>query len=728
MHHVASRHAVLTKQARMALSISAALCVWCSEASASGPLPGGGKFVAGTGSIAIGANQVNITQSSARGIIDWNSFSIGQGNTVNVDNGSGATLSRVTGSGKSMIDGSLKSTGSFYLVNPQGVVIGKNGVVTTGGRFVASALDTGNDAFMAGGDLSFSGTGTGTVVNLGKISSTGGDVFLISRTLVENDGSIGAPKGSAELAAGDTVLIHDSSAAPQTYVQAASHGDAVNKGSIAAAQIALQAADGNVFALAGHDNALRATGTATRDGHVWLVAPKGTAHVHTSVFAKNADGSGGTVDTAGSALHLDDADIHAAQWNLSAPLFNIGPSTAATLLKQLNQGTSIALDATLGDIVLEQTMRWSGDASLSANAYLSVTVGPMATLGNAGTGNLTLRADASGVDNGGSVTNRGTIDWSKSTGAVAALYDMTGKWTPGTIRSNAAWSAAPFSGLKTQVTAYRLVNSFDNLSKVQNDMGGNYALGRDIDGTDLGVVSDVLGQSSRTAFTGQFDGQGHTITCLLLGDGSGDDAYVGMFWTIGASGVVRNLNLTNTVAMSYNSYVGSVAGINDGLISNVHNTGNVWSYVNYMGGGGIAGINNGTIQRASDSGSIGGIGGIAGSNTGTIVQSWFSGDASGGSHAHPGGIAGTNSGLIKQSYATGSAGATFGSGGLANDNSGTIEESFSTVSVSTDSRRVPPGRLRRTTRAPSITMSSGTCRPAVTRVSDPARRCRMRKD
>jgi len=41
------------------------------------------------------------------------------------------------------------------------------------------------------------------------------------------------------------------------------------------AQIAIEAADGNVFALAGHNGELHATGSAERDGHVLLVAETG---------------------------------------------------------------------------------------------------------------------------------------------------------------------------------------------------------------------------------------------------------------------------------------------------------------------------------------------------------------------------------------------------------------------------------------------------------------------
>jgi filamentous hemagglutinin family protein len=655
------------------------------ETFAAGPLPGGGKFVAGAGSIVDGSNRVDITQSSARGVIDWNSFSIGAGNTVNVNNGSGATLSRVTGAGRSLIDGTLTATGSLYLVNPQGVVIGKDGVVTTGGRFAASALDLANDAFMAGGDQTFSGGGSGSVINLGKISSTGGDVFLISRTLVRNDGAISAPAGSVELAAGDSVLVRDSSSAPQTYVQAASHGDVYNSGDIAATQIALQAADGNVYALAGNHTALRATGTATRDGHVWLVAPKGTAHIHTSVYAANADGSGGTVDSTGAAFHLDDADIHAAQWNLDAPVFNVGPATTAVLLKQLNQGTSVALNATLGDIVLETTLRWTGDASLNATAARSVTVGPMATLGNAGAGNLGLRADASGIDNGGGVSNRGTIDWSKSTGTVAALYDMNGVWTPGTIRTNTDWQAAPYSGLKTQFTAYKLVNSQDDLQKIGQDLAGKYALGVDLS-NGSGAVSAPIGAGSARGFTGQFDGFGHTLDGFVWSSVAGEDTATptGLFSTIGAAGVVRNLAITNASLTAYFGPLGMVAGTSAGLIANVTASGTATGYAGTGPFGGLVGDNSGTISRTSFKGTMNGyasFGGLVGLNTGTVEQSAVVGVLTGYFSTRTGGLVYDNRGLIRESRVDALAiGET--AGGLANTNSGTIEQSYSVSEIS----------------------------------------------
>ena len=259
-------------------------------------LPQGGHFVAGTGAIGTQGLTETITQSSQRGIIDFNSFSIGKSGTVKINNGAGATLDRVTGGSLTQIMGTLSATGSVYLVNPQGVVVGKSGIITTGGSFVASSLDISNQNFMAGSTLHFEGRGQsdGMVKNLGSISSSGGDVFLIARSVV-NAGSINAPNGTVGLGAGQEVLLKDMSVSGGRMSVRFGHGNVRNKGAITAAQAELKAAGGNVYALAGnHSGMIRATGSAMRGGHVWLTAGA-SVFASGSIFARNHDGSGGRV-------------------------------------------------------------------------------------------------------------------------------------------------------------------------------------------------------------------------------------------------------------------------------------------------------------------------------------------------------------------------------------------------------------------------------------------------
>jgi filamentous hemagglutinin family protein len=674
-----------------------------AHAHAAGSLPAGGRFVVGNGTITSpNGTTLNITQNSTNGVMDWTSFSIGTGNTVNIDSGGArnATLARVTGNERSMIDGALNATGRLYLINPQGVVIGKTGVVTTGGTFIASALDTDNDSFMRGTAPLFAGPGKGTVVNLGKISSTGGDVVLISRSLAENDGSIAAPKGETHLAVGDSVqlgsgntLLTDTSTLPQTFVSAnGSHGDAVNKGSIDAVRIALQAADGNVFAMAGNNSALRATGTTSYGGRVWLVADRGTANVDSLVSAKNAAGDGGVVDTSGARLHLDDANVQAREWNISAPQLDVGPLTALTLANNLNGGTSINLSATSNDIHVVSNLGWSGAGNLTVGAAHSVFVNPNVTIASTGSGNLTLRADSAGVNNGGGVVNSGTLDWSKSTGAIAAMYDAGAAYTPGAVRLDPEWSPSPYSGLKTQMSGYQLVNSVSDLAGISNDLAGNYALGRDIGaGSSIynQIFFDPIGGALQIPFTGQFDGQNHTLSGFYIsGAGlgpNGRDVDTGLFSNIGAGGVVRNLNLNYVQATSVSAPVGAIAGRNAGTISHVDVTGSVSAEapVGATGAGGIVGFNDGMIQQASESAQIrssGPNGGIAGVNNSTIVQSFGESRITGPVPSLGGGIAGINRGIVTESYAKNSVDTT-NAGGLVGDNEGTISQSYAYTDV-----------------------------------------------
>jgi filamentous hemagglutinin family protein len=667
-------------------------------------LPNGGHFVAGNGQISANGKSMTIDQGSSRGIIEWDSFSIGNGDHVKFNNGAGATLNRVTGSNLSSILGSLSASGSVYLINPQGIVIGKSGTVSTGGRFVASTLDTDNTSFMGGGQIAMIGTSGGKVVNLGKIGSTNGDVFLLADGQVENRGTIHAPNGTAELVAAEAVLLQDTSTSKQVFVALSDKGTVLNRGKIKAAQISLQAADGNVFALSGNHAVLRATGTATRDGHVWLVADTGQVELGGRIAARNADGKGGTIDTQAGSLTFGCCPpaVLAGIWNVSLPTVTVGNDLATAFARSLAAGTSVNLGTTgaqgaAGDIALASSIHWTGAASLALNAFHSVSIASGVAVKNKGAGNLSMRADSTAIDNGGSVVNNGTIDWSKSTGIVSAYYDKNGSYTPGAQLGNTAWRAPQYSGLTTQLTGYQLVNTSDELTGMGTT--GNYALGTDI--APPSWAFDHIGG----VFTGQFDGMGHTISNAV---GIVND----FFETIGQTGVIRNLNITDAQMLTLSKGVpgGVLAGDNQGLIVNVSVSGSAQGdYYDYPSGGalpvgGLVGTNEGTIVRSSANVQVsnGGLaGGLVGQNAGVILQSYATGSVSAltnpfnGATIHQvraGGLVGANSGTISQSYATGAvSGTSLDAGGLVAENSGTITQSFATGNVSgvTDGSATP---------------------------------------
>lgn len=237
---------------------------------AAGALPSNGNFVSGSGHISTNAaaTQLTINQTTKNGIINWGGFSIGPGNGVQINNGNGATLNRVIGNSLSQIDGSLTATGSVYLINQNGIVVTPTGQVVTGGDFVASTRDAANPGFGSGA-VHLGGNSGAPVTNQGTISA-GGNAVLVGYSPI-NSGTINAPNGVAALVAGDDVTVQPGPGGLQIKVNAGS-GNVTNSGTIAAAQAMLDAVGGNVYALAGNNNVISATGIANINGHVWLKA------------------------------------------------------------------------------------------------------------------------------------------------------------------------------------------------------------------------------------------------------------------------------------------------------------------------------------------------------------------------------------------------------------------------------------------------------------------------
>ncbi len=340
-------------------------------------LPSGGQVVAGSATIGTGPSQVTVDQTSSHAIVDWRSFSVGAGGTVAFNNGSGATLNRVTGGDLSTIAGQITSTGSVYLINPSGIVIDSGGKVLTGGSFVASTRMMDAASFLSGGDANFDGTSAGGIDNKGSITA-GGDVVLIGKMVV-NSGTINAD-GTAGLIAADHIVLHAPSANQRVTVDYGD-GDVTNSGTISAASAELKAASGNVFALAGNSGGIiSVVGTATQPGRIWLGA-SGNVTLSGVLAAKNADGSGGAVTVTGTKVTLADGALVDVS----------GSSGGTALLGGDYQGGN-------GD-------RRFGYETVAAATELLFARG------------ATIRADATGVGNGGNV-----VLWSeRSTEALGTI-------------------------------------------------------------------------------------------------------------------------------------------------------------------------------------------------------------------------------------------------------------------------------------------------------------------
>jgi filamentous hemagglutinin family protein len=172
-------------------------------------LPTGGTVTAGNASI--GAPQsgtLTVNQTSSQAIINWQSFSVGQGGTVNFNQPgtSAATLNRVTGSVGSTIAGTINAPGTVLLVNPNGIAITPTGVINTG-AFAASTLDIKDSDFLAG-KYRFSGNGASAgVTNTGRINVSDGGFAALLGGQVENSGIISARLGKVALGSGELITL-----------------------------------------------------------------------------------------------------------------------------------------------------------------------------------------------------------------------------------------------------------------------------------------------------------------------------------------------------------------------------------------------------------------------------------------------------------------------------------------------------------------------------------------
>jgi beta-lactam-binding protein with PASTA domain len=225
-------------------------------------------------------------------------------------------------------------------------------------------------------------------------------------------------------------------------------------------------------------------------------------------------------------------------------------------------------------------------------------------------------------------------------------------------------------------TPYQIANVTDLLAMAAdtNDYGKYFVLTADINLAPLGpcttaiIAADVNNLNNSgfdgTAFTGFFDGNGHTISNLTIDTNGAENDYLGLFGQIGSAGEVKNLGLKNVSitsgSLSFN--LGGVAGGNDGSISNCFSKGNISGGERSYNLGGLVGENDGSISRCYSSCTVtggdssSGDGGLVGINdvNGNISSCYSTGAVSGGDLSLVlGGLTGENSGDINDCYSTG---------------------------------------------------------------------------
>lgn len=327
----------------LALLVMSALSLGASSVDA---MPEGGVIRSGEGAVSQNGREMTIRQDSGRLAMDWTNFNVGKDETVRFQQpGKDAlALNRVTGNQQSVIDGSLLSNGHVLLVNPNGVVIGKNASIDVGG-LVASTAHV-KDNFMkefgnSTGSFNLGGVSDGKIINEGTINAEGGLVALHAAK-VENSGTIKSNGGSVLMAAADTLTLTPDTDGKLNFTVdgKVAEASALNKGAITAdggtivmtadsasdvmstvvnnegtlqartlrknekGQILLEGNDKGQVDVSG---TLDASGTENGQdaGNIKVIGQKTIVHDGTNLLAKG-DVNGGKIETSGDVLDLGD--------------------------------------------------------------------------------------------------------------------------------------------------------------------------------------------------------------------------------------------------------------------------------------------------------------------------------------------------------------------------------------------------------------------------------------
>ncbi len=281
--------------------------------------PTGGSVVAGNASIVQATpDTLNVVQSSNKAIINWQSFSIGAGETVNFQQPSNksVTLNRVTGNDPSAIFGSLNANGTVMLVNPNGIVFGPGSRVDVGG-LVATTANI-NDADFMAGKYGFNQASTNKdarIVNQGDISIRDAGLAALVAPGVENSGTIQARLGKVALGGAETFtldfqgdgLLSFNADSVVTQAPAGSQGKAlvVNSGRISAdggsIELSARAVQGVINNVINTDGVITANSVGAKNGKIVLSAGDAAVAIAGEFKASGtgAGESGGSVAVTG---------------------------------------------------------------------------------------------------------------------------------------------------------------------------------------------------------------------------------------------------------------------------------------------------------------------------------------------------------------------------------------------------------------------------------------------
>lgn len=670
-------------------------------------LPSGGTVVAGETAFSSQSNTLTIDQTSQNTAINWERFSIGEGQHVrfNQPNADAAALNRVTGSEVSSIRGALSANGRVFLINPNGVHFSSTARVDVG-ALVASTLDISTEDFMAG-NYTFEGGSGNAVINAGNITSAaGGHVAMIAAEII-NTGSIETPQGSTLMGAGSRVTL-DLGGPVKIEVEEARLATHIAQGGAIRADgglvyLTAKAANDLTASVINHTGITQARSLASgEDGQIMLMGDMQSGRVEVAgtldASAPNG-GNGGFIETSAARVSVADevqVTTHSAhgdtgEWLIDPTDFYINAGSATKTDSDIGADTlsaslannnitlkTVTTGSEDGDIHVNAAISWDADTRLTLDAHNDININQSITAQN---GTLALYAV-------GDITSAGAID--------VGVFDLaSGSWRQNSVNLP-AFTARDFrieyiasflrtlGGSGSASDPYQLTDVYGLQGMASLRLLGNdFVLVSDIDasgtagwnaGAGFDPIGDISGFSS--GFIGSLDGRGHVISDLTIKRPR--EKYVGLF------GATHSASLTGIGLVAADITGGERTG---GLVGLQRHSTISESYVSgdVTGGdnvGGLVGENqDGFINQSYTTGDVSGaysVGGLVGKLSGTISQSYAASNVAGNDWI--GGLVGSNNGgSIRQSYATGDVRGNKVVGGLVGaswNTLNTIENSF----------------------------------------------------
>lgn len=365
--------------------------------------PLGPQVAAGTVQIdGLGTDALSVQQSSDKAIVNWNTFDIDLGETTTImqPRVDSVLLNRVTGGlGAAQILGTLTANGQVFLINPDGVLFGKNATVDVG-ALVVTTHDLFDGDFLSGNyEFKLSGSPDASIVNLGTISVTDGGFAALVAPGVRNDGVIRANLGKVSLASanafsldfyGDGLIklgLSDAIAEQIIDVETGLPLSALigNSGLLQAdggsVQLTAAAARQVLDSVINNTGVIEADTIGTHNGKIILsastqgtkpagaTAQKAKVSGRLSATGTEAGETGGTIQITGEDIELAVATIDAFGWNGGGTVL-IGGDVGGGQPNRTVIPESVAL---LGDQPLSNasSVSLSGDSSIDASATVS---------------------------------------------------------------------------------------------------------------------------------------------------------------------------------------------------------------------------------------------------------------------------------------------------------------------------------------------------------------------